>query len=87
MGELTELERVILQLVERGDGKWGWYKIATRLSSLDVPRDPDLMTVLKTLVVKGLVNRSTTEGSPHDQWELTESGKAAIAPPRSSPRE
>ena len=64
---LTQLEFVLLQLVAKGDGKWSWYEIAQALSRLDVPREPDMMQVLKKLAAEGLLNREIQPGSPRDR--------------------
>ncbi|CCI26945.1 MAG: hypothetical protein ACK4XH_14015 [Microcystis sp.] len=34
--QLTQLELVLLQLVEKGKGKWSWYELANALSRRDV---------------------------------------------------
>lgn len=34
--QLTQLELVLLQLVEKGKGKWSWYELANTLSRRDV---------------------------------------------------
>ena len=78
--KLSELERVLLRLVDKGGGQWGWHQLASHLSRMDVPRQPDMMTVLKKLAAEGLLVRHVTEGSPNDRWDLTEEGKRAIAP-------
>lgn len=75
---LTQLEFVLLELVAKGEGKWSWYEIAQALSRLDVPREPDMMQVLKKLAAEGLLNREIQPGSPRDRWQLTEQGKSTI---------
>lgn len=75
---LTQLEFVLLQLVAKGEGKWSWYEIAQALSRLDVPREPDMMQVLKKLAAEGFLNREVQPGSPRDRWELTLSGQNKI---------
>jgi DNA-binding PadR family transcriptional regulator len=75
---LTQLELTLLQLVAKGEGEWSWYEIAQALSRLDVPREPDMMQVLKKLVAEGFLNREVQPGSPRDRWELTEAGKTKI---------
>lgn len=75
---LTQLEFVLLQLVAKGEGQWSWYEIAQALSRLDVPREPDMMQVLKKLATEGFLNREVQPGSPRDRWELTEAGKSKI---------
>jgi len=81
---LSELEMVLLRLVEKGGGRWGWHQLASQLSRVDVPRQPDMMSVLKKLAAEGLLVRHVIEGSPNDRWELTEPGKQAIASPTPS---
>ena len=78
MPGLSAHEQTILDLVRRGDGKWGWYQFEIRLSNIDVPRNPDLMTVLKRLADLGLVVRHLNPGSPNDRWELTEMGRSEL---------
>ncbi|MDF2388141.1 hypothetical protein JMG10_42355 [Nostoc ellipsosporum NOK] len=72
--QLTQLELVLLKLVAQGQGNWSWYELANSLSRLDVPREPDMMVVLKDMVAKGLVERHIQPGSPRDRWELTPTG-------------
>lgn len=78
MNNLTELELAILRLVEKGQGKWGWYQIATKLSNMDVPRSPDMMDVLRRLEARGIVKGTKVPDSPRDTWELTEAGKTLL---------
>ena len=75
---LTNLERVILELVSKGKGKWGWYQICTRLSRMEVDRDPDPMTVLKELSSRGLVLRHVKPESPDDRWAITNAGAEVL---------
>ncbi|MBD2386551.1 hypothetical protein [Cylindrospermum sp. FACHB-282] len=72
--QLTQLELVLIKLVAKGQGNWSWYELANSLSRLDVPREPDMMVVLKDLVAKGLLERHIQPGSPRDRWELTPAG-------------
>ena len=76
--QLTQLELVLLQLVEKGKGKWSWYELANALSRRDVTREPDMMTVLKNLSQRGLVKRYVEKESPRDRWELTSKGEALL---------
>jgi PadR family transcriptional regulator PadR len=76
--QLTQLELVLLQFVERGKGKWSWYELANALSRRDVPREPDMMTVLKNLAQQGLVKRYVEKESPRDRWELTSKGEVLL---------
>jgi PadR family transcriptional regulator PadR len=76
--QLTQLELVLLQFVERGKGEWSWYELANALSRRDVPREPDMMTVLKNLAQQGLVKRYVEKESPHDRWELTSKGEVLL---------
>ncbi|HEY9598741.1 MAG TPA: hypothetical protein V6D33_13840 [Cyanophyceae cyanobacterium] len=69
--QLTQLELVLLELVAKGKGKWSWYELANALSRRDVPREPDMMEVLKKLAAEGLLRRDVEKGSPRDRWELT----------------
>jgi len=73
-----ELKRAILGIVQRGQGRFSWYQIATRLGSLDVLREPDLLDALKALEQQGLVTR-TVDGS-RDAWQLTLAGAAYLTP-------
>lgn len=73
--QLTQLEIVLLELVDKGQGKSSWYELANALSRRDVPREPDMMVVLKKLANKGLLQRYVESGSPRDRWELTPEGK------------
>lgn len=73
--QLTQLELVLLQLIEKGQGQWSWYELANALSRRDVPREPDMMTVLKNLIQQDLVKRYVESGSPRDRWELTLKGE------------
>ena len=76
--QLTQLELVLLQLVEKGKGKWSWYELANALSRRDVTREPDMMTVLKNLCQRGLVKRYVEKESPRDRWELTSKGEVLL---------
>lgn len=72
--QLTQLELVLLKLVIKGKGQWSWYEIASHLSRLDVPREPDMMVVLKKMVADGFLNRYVESGSPRDRWKITPEG-------------
>lgn len=76
--KLTRLELVLIQLVAKGNGNWSWYEIASHLSRLDVPREPDMMVVLKKLAAEGLLKRYVQTGSPRDRWELTSTGVLVV---------
>ena len=76
--QLTQLELVLLALVARGQGKCNWYQLAKQLSYRDVPREPDMMVVLKKLAADGLVKRYIETGSWRDRWELTAEGSILI---------
>ncbi|MFB2772213.1 hypothetical protein ACE1AT_23435 [Pelatocladus sp. BLCC-F211] len=76
--KLTQLELVLLKLVAKGEGNWSWYEIASSLSRLDVPREPDMMIVLKNLAAEGLLRRYVEQGSPRDRWELTSAGNKIL---------
>ena len=80
--QLTQLELVLLELVAKGQGKWSWYELANALSRRDVPREPDMMVVLKKLAVDGLVKRYVETNSPRDRWELTPEGSMVLANPK-----
>jgi PadR family transcriptional regulator PadR len=80
--QLTQLELVLLELVAKGQGKWSWYELANALSRRDVPREPDMMVVLKKLAADGLVKRYIETGSPRDRWELTPEGSMVLANPK-----
>jgi PadR family transcriptional regulator PadR len=67
--QLTQLEFVLLKLVDKGEDE-----LANALSRQDVPREPDMMEVLKNLAHRGLVNRYVEKDSPCDRWELTLEG-------------
>ena len=76
--QLTQLELVLLQLIERGKGQWSCYELASSLSRRDVPKEPDMMRVLKNLAERGLVRRYVEKGSPRDRWELTLEGELLL---------
>jgi PadR family transcriptional regulator PadR len=78
MAMLTDYEIVLLDLVRKGKGEWGWYQIERRLSNMDVPREPGAMTILKSLKGRGLVVRHVTPGQPNDRWEITDAGRAEL---------
>lgn len=72
--QLTQLELALLKLVAKGQGNFSWYELANSLSRLDVPREPDMMVVLKDMVAKDLLKRHIQPGSPRDSWALTPTG-------------
>jgi predicted ArsR family transcriptional regulator len=76
--QVTQLEFILLELVAKGEGKWSWYELANALSRRDVPREPDMMVVLKQLAADGLLIRHMEAGSPRDRWELTAEGNAIL---------
>lgn len=78
MDELTSLELVLLRIIAEGKGKLGWYQIGVRLSRMNVPRELDMMSTLKGMIAHDLVVRHVMPGSPHDQWEVTEKGRAVL---------
>ncbi|HLP88288.1 MAG TPA: hypothetical protein VK184_06815 [Nostocaceae cyanobacterium] len=69
---------MLLKLVAKGEGKWSWYEIANSLSRLDVPREPDMMVILKDMQSKGWLQRYIQPGSPRDRWELTPDGNKIL---------
>lgn len=77
--QLTQLELVLLELIAKGQGKWSWYELANALSRRDVPREPDMMVVLKKLAADGFVQRFVETKSPRDRWELTPVGSIVLA--------
>ncbi len=77
---LDRLDRTVLELVAQGHGYRGWHELATRLSALDVPRQPDLMTVLGRLQSRGLVVRIPRQAGS-DHWAVTGQGVAALRAP------
>lgn len=76
--QLTQLELVLLEFVKKGQGKWSWYEIASALSRRDVPREPDMMVVLKKLAQEGFIQRYLESDSPRDRWELTAEGEKLL---------
>ena len=76
--QLTQLELVLIQLVGKCQGKWSWYELANALSRRDVPREPDMMVVLKKLTADGFVKRYIETGSPRDRWEWTTEGSILL---------
>lgn len=76
--QLTQLELLLLELVAKGEGNWSWYELANALSRRDVPREPDMMVVLKKLAADGLLKRYVETGSPRDRWELTSAGTVVL---------
>jgi hypothetical protein len=72
-----ELERAVLRLVRDGRGRASWHSLATRLPSFPVPLVPDVMTVLKDLLVRGLVSRVLRDGGM-DAWAITAAGHAYL---------
>jgi PadR family transcriptional regulator PadR len=72
--QLTQLQLVLLLLVDKGRGNLSWYELANSLSRLDIVREPDMMVVLKDLVAQGLLERHIQPGSPRDRWEITPVG-------------
>lgn len=76
--QLTMLEIVLLELISKSEGKWGWYELGQALSRRDVPREPDMMVVLKKMASMGLVKRYIEAGSPRDRWELTPEGSQIL---------
>jgi len=79
LSQLTQLELVLLELVAKGQGKWSWYELANALSRRDVPREPDMMIVLKQIAANGFVRQYIEINSPRDRWELTLEGSIILA--------
>ncbi len=74
-----DLEVALLELVRQGQGEYSWYSIASRLTRMNVPRQPDAMAALKQLVEDGLLVRETQQGSARDHWRITEAGIVRLA--------
>lgn len=74
----------VLHVIARG-GQLGWHGIATRLSSKDVPRAPELPEVLTRLREQGLVAEHEGDGGTR-QWSITDAGARVLAERRSPPR-
>ena len=64
--ELTKLKLTILELIEKGKGRWSWYELAQALANRDVAREPDLMVVLHQLADENLVKEYMEKESPRD---------------------
>jgi len=84
--KLTKLELVLLELVDKGEGNWSWYELANALSRRDVPREPDIMVVLKKLAADGLLKRTVEPGSPRDRYSLTIAGTIVLRSGKKSDR-
>src|SRR5258708_22993778 len=77
--EVTVTEAAVLDIVEKGHGAYDCYNIEISLSSMDVPRDPGAMAVLKDLATRGLVRLHVRKrGSRGDRWKITELGMDAL---------
>jgi hypothetical protein len=79
MDDKTIFEKTVLQIIKDGNGEYGWYNIAGRLSNLDVPRSIDLMECLRDLEKRSLARTLPKEEMPHGVWELTEQGNIFLA--------
>lgn len=75
--DLSLLERTVLGIVHQARGRADWHAVATRLSTLDVPRQPDVLTVLGRLQRLGLVVR-VIRGQGADHWAMTARGSALV---------
>jgi DNA-binding PadR family transcriptional regulator len=69
--------RKILELISTQDGQWGWYQLDRALSLLNhlSIREGTLMSLLKELEEKDLIQTRQITGSTQSRYMLTEKGK------------
>lgn len=72
------LEQALLEAIDLGQGQFGWRGIASLLSTVSVPRDPDMMEALQVMRERGLVSREVKLDSPKDRWALTDAGRTLL---------
>ncbi len=74
---MTEYEREVLRAILEGGGRYGWYKIEQRLSSVSLLERGHLPSVLGAFVDRGWVERAFAEDK--EIYSITESGRLALA--------
>lgn len=78
MTALDARDRVILEVVSDGGGKLGTRSVDIRVSQRQAPTSETIFDALKRLQAVGYLTRHLEPGSPHDAWEITESGVNAL---------
>lgn len=74
---LTALERGLMELIREGGEQASWYWLGKRVGPRGLPVSPDMMTVLRALLARGLVARRDVGGG-NDRWWLTPLGDAVL---------
>jgi DNA-binding PadR family transcriptional regulator len=78
---LNERERVILGVVEAGDGKRDARAIDLIIDAKIGPGEDTMLQELRALEERGLVEMSDRETGVGGRWKITEEGSSALASP------
>jgi PadR family transcriptional regulator PadR len=65
----ASVEDAVLDLVGRGEGRWNWKDIATRMDGSTLPMDFNLVTTLRARAERGLV-QSYADERGNERWRL-----------------
>lgn len=74
---MTEIERLILELVRDHPGQWHWYHLDRHLSMRGLETN-DLMRTIERFLEQGIIE--SRPGEKHAVYSLTEKGKKALSP-------
>ncbi len=77
--------QTLLEIVRASPQPLGWYGIEIRLSMRGIVLEDNLMQLLDRLTTDGYLAHVQREGYPHGVYLLSESGKALLNSPSSSP--
>jgi len=73
---MTEYEKEVLKAIDKGAGKFGWYKIEQCLSNTFIRERGHLPSVLDAFVARGWAEASSATGN--EAYSITAAGRAAL---------
>ena len=81
--DLRAIEQAVVDLVEASDGGWGWKDLALRLDVTDAPPGFNLVTTLKELTARGVIDALADERG-HGRWRIANGAPAGSSTPRTT---
>ena len=74
-----ELDRTIVELIARNDGKWTWYQLERALASAGFGGSSHTMEAVGRLIKEGLLGEQRDARYPHPLYFITSKGKDFLA--------
>jgi hypothetical protein len=75
---MTELDLIVLGLVECHDGEWGWYQLDRALTARGIEYQPDLLELIDSLAAAGLLTLEERDNLPQPRYRITGAGRDAL---------